>query len=59
MDEDYIPFEDRLDIPEGYRNIGFTFVGNDTWLPKSLYEDRERQRRRLRQGSERGIVWTR
>ncbi len=41
------------------KGAGFVFVGNDTWLPKSLVNARERQRRKLSRGAEKGIVWTR
>ncbi len=45
--------------PEPDKSIGFTFVGNDTWQPKPLYEARKRQRRKATRKGENGVIWTR
>lgn len=60
VEGEYIPLEDRFDLPsEPNMNVGFTFVGNDTWQPKSLYEARNRQRNKAARKNETAAVWTR
>lgn len=56
MDLDYwseISMEPKSD------KIGFIYIGNDTWLPKVLYEARKRQQRKLACKAESSVVWTR
>jgi len=45
--------------PEPDKQNGFVYIGNDTWLPKPLYDARRRQQRKTARKAERGIIWTR
>lgn len=51
---EYIPLADRLRefIIEPDKAAGFTFVGNDTWFPKHLVNDRRHQHRKISRGKD-------
>jgi hypothetical protein len=58
--EEYTSLSERLDIPsEPNKSTGFVYVGNDTWLPKAIYDARKRQQRKMARESSRTVVWTR
>lgn len=58
---EYISLKDRLAefVEEPDKAAGFTFVGNDTWLPKHLVSARKQQQCRVSRAAKNGIVWTR
>lgn len=59
MDITDIQFQEGEMPPKTDRKVGFVYVGNDTWLPKALYENRKRQQRKTARKNESGVVWTR
>jgi hypothetical protein len=59
--DEFIPLAERLNefVEEPDKAADFTFVGNDTWLPKHLVNARRHQQRKMSRRAKTGIVWTR
>lgn len=61
LSDKYIPlierFPELLDEPD--KNVGFTLVNNNTWLPKALIDARLKNQRHVARQSEKHIIWTR